>query len=90
MTFNSPISILQSVFTKLRDVLPAKFFNIDWGSGGMVILVMSWDEIMQFSIVPRYFGQNCLNFKKKKLKRIDTRKLSISKEFELLVINRPI
>ena len=37
MTFNSPhlpISMLQSVFTKLPDVLPAKFFNIDWGERG--------------------------------------------------------
>ena len=32
MTFNfhhSPISMLQSVFTKLPDVLPANFSNID-------------------------------------------------------------
>ena len=26
--------MLQSVFTKLPDVLPANFFNIDWGGGG--------------------------------------------------------
>ena len=34
MTINStnpPISMLQSVFTKLPDVLPANFFNVDWG-----------------------------------------------------------
>ena len=34
MTFNSPnspISMLHSVFTKLPDVLPANFYNIDWG-----------------------------------------------------------
>ena len=43
-----PISMLQSVFTKLPDVLPANFFNIDWGRGGTVILVMIWDKIMQF------------------------------------------
>ena len=37
MTFNfphSPISMLQSVITKLLDVLPASFYNIDWGRGG--------------------------------------------------------
>ena len=51
MTFNSPhspISMLQGVFTKLPDLLPANFFNIDWGERGMVILVMIWDEIIQF------------------------------------------
>ena len=37
MTFNFPHSLilmLQSVFTKLPDVLPANFFNIDWGERG--------------------------------------------------------
>ena len=51
MTFDSLHSLnslLQSVFTKLRDVLPAKFFNIDWGERGIVIIVMIWDKIMQF------------------------------------------
>ena len=51
MTFNSPhspISMLQSVFTKLPDVLPANFFKVDWGERGIVILVMIWDKIMQF------------------------------------------
>ena len=50
MTFNSPhspMSMLQSVLTKLQDVLPVNFFNIDWGRGGIVILVMIWDKIMQ-------------------------------------------
>ena len=49
MTFNypiPPISMLQSVFTKLPDVLPDKFFNVDWGERGIVILVMIWDKIM--------------------------------------------
>ena len=90
MTSNSPISILLSVFTKLRDLLPAKLFNIDWGRGGMVILVMSWDKIMQFFDCSKVFWPELSEFQEKKMKRIDTRKLSISKEFELLVINRPI
>ena len=36
MTFNphSPISMLRSVFTKLSDVLPANFSNIEWGERG--------------------------------------------------------
>ena len=50
MTFNphSTISMLQTVFSKLPDVLPVNFFNIDWGQRGVVILVMVWDKIMQF------------------------------------------
>ena len=51
MTFNFPhfpISMLQSVITKLLDVLPANFYNIDWGRGGKVILVMIWDKVIQF------------------------------------------
>ena len=40
--------MLQSMFTKLPDVLPAKFFNIDWGERGIVIPVMISDKIMQF------------------------------------------
>ena len=51
MTFDfphSPISMLQSVFTKLPDVLPATFFNIEWGRWGIVILVMIWGKNMQF------------------------------------------
>ena len=37
MTFNSPhfpILMLQSVFTKLPNVLPANVFNIDWRERG--------------------------------------------------------
>ena len=63
MTFNSPhspISMLQSVFTKLPDVLPAKFFNIDWGRGGVVILVMIWDKIMQFFDCSKVFWPELL------------------------------
>ena len=56
MTFNSPISMLQSVLTKLPDVLPANFFNIDWGKRGIVTLGI---KSCNLSIVPRYFGQNC-------------------------------
>ena len=51
MTFDfphSPISMLQSVFTKLPDVLPANFFNIEWGRWEIVILVMIWGKNMQF------------------------------------------
>ena len=62
MTFNfphSPISMLQSVFTKLLDVLPANFFNIDWGEGGggrgIVIFVMIWDKIMPFCDCSKLF-----------------------------------
>ena len=40
--------MLQSVFTKLPDVLPANFFNIEWGERGIVILVMISDKNMQF------------------------------------------
>ena len=38
--------MLQSVFTKLPDVLPANFFNIEWGEG-IITLVMIGDKSMQ-------------------------------------------
>ena len=51
MTFispHSPISMLHSVFTKLLDVLPANFFNIDSEERGIVILGMIWVKVVQF------------------------------------------
>ena len=65
MTFNcphSPISMLQSVFTKLPDVLPANVFNIDWGRGGIVILVIIWDKIMQFFDCSKVFWPELSEF----------------------------
>ena len=73
MTFNSPdspISMLQSVFTKLPDVLPAIFFNIEWGRGGIVILVMIWDKNMQFFNCSIVFWPELSEFQEKKLRRI--------------------
>ena len=57
MTFNSPhspISMLQSVFTKPLDALPANFSTLI-GGGGIVILVMIWDKIMQFFYCSKVF-----------------------------------
>ena len=82
--------MLQSVFTKLSDVLPANFFSIDWGERGIVILVMIWDKIMPFFDCSKVFWPELSEFQEKKLKRIDSRKLSISKEFELLATNKPM
>ena len=68
MTFNSPhspISMLQSVFTKLPDVLPDNFFNIDWGRGGIVILVIIWDKITQFFDCSKVFWQELSEFQEK-------------------------
>ena len=93
MIFNSPhspISLLQSVLTKLQDVLPAKFFNIDWEERGIVNLMMISDKIMQFFDCSKIFWLELSEFQEKKLDRIDSRKLSISKEFQLLATNKPI
>ena len=68
MTFNSthsPFPMLQSVFTKLPDVLPAKFYNIDWARGGIVILVMIWDKIMQFLDCSKVFWPELSEFQEK-------------------------
>ena len=68
MTFNSPIpiiSMLQSVFTKLPDVLPAKIFNVDWGERGIVILVMIWEKIMQFFECSKVFWPELSEFLEK-------------------------
>ena len=73
--------MLQSVITKLLDVLPASFYNIDWGRVGKVILVMIWDKIMQFFDCSKVFWPEVFEFQEKKLKMIDSRNLSTSKEF---------
>ena len=60
------------------------------GREGIVILVMIWDKIMQFFDCSKLFWPELSEFQEKKLKRIDSKKLSTSKEFELLATNRPI
>ena len=72
MTFNSPIppiSMLQSVFTNLPDVLPDRFFYVDLGGGGgergIVILVMIWGKIMQFFDCSKVFWPQLSEFQEK-------------------------
>ena len=70
MTFNSPhspISMLQSVLTKLPDVLSANFFNIDWEERGIVNLMMIWDKIMQFFDCSKVFWLELCEFQEKKI-----------------------
>ena len=57
--------MLQSVFTKLPDVLPANFFNIEWGRGGIVILEMIWDKNMQFFDCSKVFWPELSEFQEK-------------------------
>ena len=45
---------------------------------------------MQFFDRSKVFWPELSEFQNKKLKSIDSRKLSISKEFELLATNKPI
>ena len=59
--------MLKRRFTKLLDVMPANFRNIGQGEreggGGGVVLAASRDKILNFSVVPRYYGQDCVYLK---------------------------
>ena len=63
--------MLQSVFTKLPDVLPANVFNNDWGRGGgaVLILVMISDKIMQFFDCSKVFWPELSEFQEKKIEK---------------------
>ena len=54
--------MLQSVFAKLPDLLPANFPAL---IEGIVILVMMWDKIMQFFDCSKVFWPELSEFQEK-------------------------
>ena len=66
---HSPISMLQSVFAKPKDVLPVDFATLIGGRWGIVILVMIWGKIMQCFDCSKVFWPELFAFQEKKIEK---------------------